>query len=105
MAIYSGLLRVIIHVFALFWIALFTILGFAVGAEIAGKFGIAVGVEPFVGATIGFGVGIFYVAFFFGMIALLFEIRDSLKSINQSQSMLSRGINRPRVEPSLNASA
>ena len=81
MRIYTALLRVILHVFVVFNLIGFTYAGAAMGpAYFTGyDFG-----GPVTGAIVGFVAGLIFVGLFAGIVALLFEVRDSLKSLRDA---------------------
>jgi hypothetical protein len=82
MRIYTALLRVIIHAFVVFNLIGFTYAGAVMGpAYFTGyEFG-----GPVTGAIVGFVAGLIFVGLFAGIVALLFEVRDSLRALRDSQ--------------------
>ena len=107
MAIYSGFLRITIHIYAAGCVLLFTYLGAAVGSGASVESMLLGSPDtPFdqgsaFGAFIGLVVGLFVAASVIGVMALLFEIRDSLKAIRDGQSMSAASSKRQRIEPAL----
>jgi hypothetical protein len=81
MRLYTALLRIIIHVFVVFNLIGFTYAGAAYGpVYFTGyEFG-----GPVAGAVIGFVAGLVFVGLFAGIVALLFEVRDSLKVLRDA---------------------
>jgi hypothetical protein len=81
MRIYTAMLRVIIHVFAVFNLIGFTYAGAVMGPSyfVGYEFG-----GPVTGAIVGFVAGLIFVGLFAGIVALLFEVRDSLKILRDA---------------------
>ena len=107
MAIYSGFLRVMIHIYAAGCVLFFTALGATAwkgtffSAASMGSLDTSFGTGTALGGAIGFIVGLFVAASVFGLIALLFEIRDSLKAIKEGQLIGLAASKRQRIDPAL----
>lgn len=85
MKLYTWLLRIIIHLFAVINLVAFTWAGAVMGP------GQYIGVDfggPVTGGIVGFLAGLFFVGLFAGVIALLFEIRDNLKAIREEGAIV-----------------
>jgi len=85
MRLYASLLRVIVHIFAVVNLIAFTWAGAVMGP------GQYIGVDfggPITGGIVGFLAGLFFVGLFAGVVALLFEIRDSLKAIREEGAIV-----------------
>jgi hypothetical protein len=81
MRIYTALLRVIIHAFVVFNLIGFTYAGAVMGPSyfVGYEFG-----GPITGGIVGFIAGLIFVGLFAGIVALLFEVRDSLKILRDA---------------------
>ena len=94
MWLYTGFLRVIIHVLGLAMLAFGTMAGVA-----ATQTGPLVMLNPILGGVVGFLGAALAAGLLLGSLALLFEIRDLLREIRERLQPVESQTSIPRKEP------